>query len=80
MVIELIFSFSRCLTLTLSIHLGHLLKAFEHSSDDSFVLRVDDFANVEFVATFELSFDTSDEQLNKLRCSRLEWIREFSKS
>jgi hypothetical protein len=70
MVIKLIFSFSRRLTLTFAIHLGHLLKTVKHSSNDPLVLRIDILANVEFVATLELRLDSSDEQLQQINESQ----------
>lgn len=45
MVIELILALAT-LSLTLSIHLGHLLQALKHGCDDPLVVGVDDFANV----------------------------------
>jgi len=66
MVIKLIFSFSRRLTLTFAIHLGHLLKTVKHGSNDPLILRIDILANVEFVATLELRLDSSDEELKQI--------------
>ena len=54
MVVELVFAFSRSLTLTFSVHFRHLLKALENGRDDSFILCVDDLTNSELFASFEL--------------------------
>lgn len=57
-VVELILAFA---TLSLAVHLGHLLQTLEHGRNDSLVVRVDDVAHVQVIGAFQLRFDSSDE-------------------
>lgn len=60
MVVQLVLAFA---SLSLAIHLGHLLQAVKHGRKDPLVIVVDDFAHRQVVAAFQLSFDSVDKEL-----------------
>jgi hypothetical protein len=63
MIIQLILILPSLSSMSLPIHLRHLLQALKHSRDDPLVLNVDHIADGETVAVPELVLDAGDEEL-----------------